>query len=124
MAYPKKYRERVMEYLRSGHTQEDASKVFNVSRTAIQGWIRLEAETGSLEKRELNRQPRKYSPEKINKILEETPDAYLSEIAEQFENGSITGVQTALARMKITVKKRQKPSKRPASKNEQPIKTK
>lgn len=94
-----------MEYMSKGHTQEETSRVFRLSVSAIKEWKNLHTETGSLAKRELNRQPRKYTHEKMAEILAETPDAYLSEIAEQFENGSISGVQTALKRMKITVKK-------------------
>ena len=120
MAYSKKYRERVLEYLQEGNTQKEASKVFKVSRATINSWKQLERETGSLEKRELKRESRKYTPEKINEILEAAPDAYLSEIAEHFESGSISGVQTALKRMKITLKKRQRGSERQTRKNEQP----
>jgi transposase len=105
MAYSKDLREKVMEYMSKGHTQEETSRVFRLSVSAIKEWKNLHTETGSLAKRELNRQPRKYTHEKMAEILAETPDAYLSEIAEQFENGSISGVQTALKRMKITVKK-------------------
>jgi transposase len=124
MAYPRKYRERVMEYIAEGHTQKEAIQVFKVSKTAIQGWIKLKAETGSLTKRELNRKPRKYDPEKIEKILEETPDAYLSEIAEHFEGGTVPGIQTALKRAKITLKKRRKPTKSKTRGSETSIKSK
>jgi transposase len=111
MAYSKDLREKVMKYLTKGHTQEEASQVYEVSESAIKEWKKLYAETGSLSKRKLNRKPRKYTSEKMAEILTEYPDAYLSEIAEKFEDGSISGVQTALKRMKITVKKRQKSSK-------------
>ena len=118
MAYPKIYRERVLEYIRAGHTQEEARKVYKVSTAAIKAWRKLESETGSLEKRELNRQPSKYHPDKIKQILEETPDAYLSEIAEHFEDGTIPGVQSALSRMNITLKKKSNHTRKPAKKNE------
>jgi transposase len=111
MAYSKDLREKVMEYIVKGNTQEAAAQVFGVSVSAIKEWKTLKAETGSLAKRKLDRKPRKYTAEKMTKILAEQPDAYLSEIAEKFENGSISGVQSALKRMKITLKKRQKRSK-------------
>jgi transposase len=117
MAYSKDVREKVMSYIAKGHTQEEATRVFEISESAIKEWKKLQAETGSLSKKELNRQPRKYTPEKIAEILTKKPDAYLSEIAEQFENGSISGVQTALKRMKITVKKRQKSTKNEMNRN-------
>ena len=82
MAYPKKYRERVLAFIAEGNTQKEAIRVFKVSKVAIQDWQRLQAESGSLEKRELNRKFRKYHPEKLQEILDQHPDAYLSEIAE------------------------------------------
>jgi transposase len=105
MAYSKDLREKVMDYISKGHTQGEASQVFGVSESAIKEWKKLNAETGSLSKRKLDRKPRKYTPEKMTEILAKEPDLYLSEIAEKFDNGSISGVHTALKRMKITVKK-------------------
>ena len=107
MAYDVKYRERVLSFIEEGNTWEKAREVFKVSEYAIIMWKRLLEETGSLKKRELERKARKYCPEKLKKILEETPDAYLSEIAEHFENGTISGVQSALKKAGITRKKRQ-----------------
>ena len=117
MAYSKDLREKVMGYIAKGHTQDEASQVYEISVSTIKEWKKLYAETGSLSKRELDRAPRKYTTEKMVEILEHQPDAYLSEIAEKFENGSISGVQTALKRMKITVKKRQKSTKNAMKKN-------
>jgi len=51
MAYPKKYRERVLVFIAEGNTQKEAIKVFKVSKAAIQDWQRLQAESGSLDKR-------------------------------------------------------------------------
>jgi transposase len=107
MSYSKDLRERaVAYYLGGGHSQEAVAAVFKISRSSLKAWVKNFRETGSLEKKELNRKPRKYTPERISEILEENPDAYLSEIAERFENGSITGVKSALDRMGITRKKR------------------
>jgi len=117
MAYSKDLREKVREYMSEGHTQEQASRVFGVSVSAIKEWKKLYAETGSLSKRKLDRQPRKYTPEKMAEILENEPDAYLSEIAEKFDNGTIPGVQTALKRMKITLKKSRKSLKSEAKRS-------
>jgi len=117
MAYSIDLRKRVMNYIAEGHSQEEASRKYEVSVSAIKEWKKLHIETGSLSKKKLNRLPRKYTSEKMAEILAEQPDAYLSEIAEQFENGSISGVHTALKRMKITVKKRQKSSRNAVKKN-------
>ena len=62
------------------------------------------SETGSLEKRALNRSASIYDSEKLNSYIEETPDAIPKDIAEHF-GGSITGAFYALEREKLTYKK-------------------
>ena len=106
MAYSTDLRQRVIGYLEKGHTQEETASVFEVSVSAIKEWKRLLAETGKLSKRPLVREPSKYTSEKLTGILDEKPDAYLSEIAEMFEHGSVAGVHKALLREKLTRKKR------------------
>jgi len=105
MAYSIDYRKRVIEYLEEGHTQEETSVIFKVGTTTIKDWLSLLSETGSLEKRPLNRVAPKYESEKLNAYVEENPDALLKDIAEHFE-GSITGAFCALEREKITYKKK------------------
>jgi transposase len=107
MAYPKKYRQRVLEFIEEGNTQQEAAKIFKVSRSTIQDWQRLRAKTGDLEKRELNRKASKYCPVKLRQIVEQEPDLYLFEIAEKFEGGTISGVHAALKREKLPLKKDQ-----------------
>ena len=63
------------------------------------------SETGSLEKRPLNRTAPIYESEKLNAYIEENPDALLKDVARHF-GGSITGAYYALEREKITLKKR------------------
>ena len=63
------------------------------------------SETGSLEKKELNRKPRIYESEKLNAYIEENPNALLKDIAEHF-GGSANGAFYALKREKITYKKK------------------
>ena len=95
-----------MVHRAKGHTQESTSRVFGVSESAIKSWEKLVAETGSLEKRELNRTARKYEEEKLREIVANEPDLYLYEIAAKFEGGTATGVADALKRLGITRKKR------------------
>ena len=104
MAYDKKYRERVLEYRNEGHTLAETRKVFKVSITAIKGWEKLFAETGSLQKRELKRPFKKIDPVKLDAYVKEHPDAYLQEIADVF--GCVeSAIRKALKRLKITRKK-------------------
>ena len=105
MAYSVDLRSRVIGFIKEGNTQEQASVLFKVGTSTITRWLTLLSETGSLEKRALNRIAPLYESEKLNAYIEENPDALLKDIAEHF-GGSITGAFYALAREKITLKKR------------------
>ena len=105
MAYSIDYRRRVIEFLEEGHSQEETSIIFKVGTTTIKNWLSLLSETGSLEKRPLDRKPRKFDTEKLNAYNEANPDALLKDIAAEF-NGSTTGAFYALEREKITLKKK------------------
>ena len=63
------------------------------------------SETGSLEKRPLNRAARKFDSEKLNAYVENNPNALLKDVAQHF-GGSVNGAFYALKREKITYKKR------------------
>jgi transposase len=106
MAYSKDLRERVLAYLNEGHTQEETSMIFKVGTTTIKNWLSLLSETGSMEKRPLDRSLRKFDSEKLNTYVEENPNVLLKDVAAKF-NGSVTGAFHALNREKITLKKRQ-----------------
>ncbi len=105
MSYPKKYRERTIEYRQAGHTLEETHQVFKVSRSTIQEWEKQLKETGDLGKKELHRGFRKIDPEKLRAYVAEHPDAYQSEMADAF-GCSESGIRDALHRHKITRKKR------------------
>ena len=105
MAYSVDLRERVISFVNAGHTQEEASLIFDVGTTTIKRWKSQLSETGSLEKKPLNRVPSVFKSEKLNTYIEENPDALLKDIAEHF-NGSISGAFYALEREKITLKKK------------------
>ena len=106
MSYSKDLRERVLAYISEGHTQKETSEVFKVGTTTIKAWKKLLWETGGLEKKELQRKPRKYESEKLRAYIAENPEATLAEIAKEF-NGSASGAFDALEREKITLKKQQ-----------------
>jgi transposase len=105
MAYSVDLRSRVIDFIAQGNTQEKASVIFNVGTSTITRWLALLSETGSLEKRPLNRTAPKFESEKLNAYVEENSDALLKDVAEHF-GGSITGAFHALNREKITLKKR------------------
>jgi len=105
MSYPKKYRERTIEYRQAGHTLDETHQTFKVSRSTIQKWEKQWKETGDLENKPLHRSYRKIDPEKLKAYVAEHPDAYQSEMAKEF-GCSQSGIRNALRRHKITRKKR------------------
>ncbi len=105
MAYSVDLRKRVLEYNAEGHTYEETKKVFKVGITTIKEWKRLLSETGSLEKRELNREARLFADDELRAYMDENPLAILEDIAKYF-GGSQSGANAALARLNITLKKR------------------
>jgi transposase len=105
MAYSVDLRSRVIDFVNKGNTHEETSLIFNVGTATIGRWMTLLSETGSLEKRPLNRSASKFNSEKLNSYIEENSDALLKDVAEHF-GGSISGVFYALEREKITLKKR------------------
>ena len=105
MAYSVDLRNRVIDFIKEGNTQERASIIYKVGTSTIKRWLALLSETGSLEKRPLDRSASKFETEKLNAYIEENPNALLKDIASHF-GGTISGADTALKREKITYKKR------------------
>ena len=105
MAYSVDLRNRVIDFIKKGNTQKQASIIFDVGTSTITRWMTLLSETGSLEKRPLNRKAPKYESEKLNAYIEENTNALLKDVADHFR-GSITGAFYALEREKITLQKR------------------
>ena len=103
MAYSIDLRKKVIKY-RETHTYEQTYQTFGISKTTIIDWETLLKQTGSLEKRPLNRTHKKIDPVKLTAYILEFPDAYLEEIAEHF-GCSATAVFYALKNEKITLKK-------------------
>ena len=106
MAYERVFRERALEYL-AGHTIEETANAYKVTPYTLWTWGKLLEETGSLERRPLQRSFKKIDPEKLRAYVAEHPDAYIHEIAANFSCGE-TAVRKALKRLKITRKKRRR----------------
>jgi len=75
----------VLAYNRAGHTIAETSKVFKVGTTTISAWKKLLSETGDLEKKKLERKPRKFESEKLRTYVNENPEATLKEIPKSSE---------------------------------------
>jgi transposase len=105
MAYPTKTREVILEYLAKGHTYKEARRELGVGISTIKAWKCLLNETGSLEKRPLERSAKKFHSEELENYIKARPEALLEDIAKNF-GGSITGAHYACKRENITLKKR------------------
>ncbi|MGL5507933.1 MAG: IS630 transposase-related protein [Paraclostridium sp.] len=105
MSYDIKYKMRAVEYQIEGHTYKETCKVFKVSETTLTRWIKR-AKENDLENKIRERKPKKIYPEKLVEYINEHPDAYLVEIAEEF-NCTEGAIRKALKKLGITRKKRQ-----------------
>jgi transposase len=104
MSYDIKFRERAIAYWNNGHTKSQTAEVFKVSPSALQDWKSQLKETGNLKPKKRRETWRKIEPEKFRRFIKENPDAYLREIAEEF-NCTNHAVEKALKRLKISRKK-------------------
>ena len=104
MSYDIKFRRSAIAYWSEGHSKRETAKVFNVSPTALQRWKFQLEKTGDLAPKKRRETWRKIEPERLAKYVGKNPDAYLKEIAQEFD---CTGVAVflALRRLKITRKK-------------------
>lgn len=105
MSYSKGLRERAVKYYKSGHTLKETSEIFGAGINTISQWVKKYKETGDLSNKPLKRGFKKIDPEKLVSFLEENPDAFLKETAEEF-GCSTEAVRKAIKRLGITRKKR------------------
>jgi len=105
MAYDIKYRQRVVEYRKEGHTIAQTCKTFKIGETTLKRWVQKYDATGELKDKPPKRTFKKIDPKKLEAYIEEHPDAYLSEIAKEF-SCSIEAVRKSLKKHKITRKKK------------------
>lgn len=105
MGYDVKYRQRTVEYRQEGDTIEETAKVFKVCTDTVKRWVKQYTQTGELKNKSLHRSFKKINPEKLAQYVEEHPDAYLYEMADEF-GCSETAIRKALKKQGITRKKR------------------
>ena len=105
MAYEKKFKERVLEHLGKGNTHHETAKLYGIGTTTLSEWKRLEKQGDNLETKPRKRKPKKIEPEKLRAYVQSHPDAYLSEIAGEF-NCATSSVHAALVKLGMTRKKR------------------
>ena len=103
--YDPKYKLRTLAYRNEGHTLAQTSSVFGISINTIRKWEKQLREEGNFNRRPIKRRFRKIDPQKLKDYVAENPDAYLREIAANFDCWP-NAVRKALHRLKITRKKR------------------
>jgi len=106
MSYPVKMRERALLALRNGHPKCEVRKMFGLGINTLRAWENLEAETGSLENRPLDRTAYKIDREKLLAWYRENPHSTNKETAVAFDC-SISGIRSAKKVLGITRKKTQ-----------------
>lgn len=105
MSYSEDYRKITIKYRQEGHTLEETKEIFKVSIATIRAWEKQFKEKGDFKPKVPNRPFKKIDPEKLKEYVQQHPDAYLKEMAEQFHCSS-EAVRKALKRLKITRKKK------------------
>jgi transposase len=104
MAYPAKLRERALQAVRNGHTKAEVSAMFGLGINTLKAWENLEAETGSLENRALNRTAYKIDREQLLQWYRKNPYSTNKEAAIAFDC-SVSGIRSAKGFLGITRKK-------------------
>jgi len=104
MSYNEKYRRRAVEYWADGHSKIETAEVFKIGTSTLQRWKNQLTETGKLEPKTRKEIWKKIDPDRLIKYLQENPDAYLKEIAEEFGCSDVA-ILKALKRLKISRKK-------------------
>jgi transposase len=104
MAYSIDFRKRAIAYVDEGHTGKELYAAFKIYPSQVNRWRRLLEKTGSLEPQYRETRAGKIDMEELKQAVERRPDAYLSELAEQF-NCTPQAIFYALKRLKITLKK-------------------
>ena len=84
MSYPVKLRERALQALLEGYTKAEVNKMLGLGVNTLRDWEKLEAETGLLENRPLNRGAYKIDREKLLEYYRKNPYSTNKEAAIAF----------------------------------------
>ena len=104
MSYPLSFKKDTIEYRKAGYTARETEEALQVSVSTVYRWGRQLKEVGHLNTKTTIRPHKKIDPDELKAYMDFNPDAYLKEIAQEF-NCSITAIQKALKRHNIQRKK-------------------
>jgi transposase len=108
MAYSRDFIERAVAYKNEGHTFQQLRDAFDIPANTYYNWAEKLAD-GYYDTKIKQERRRKIDKEGLKQAVAEKPDAYLWELAEQF-NCSAPAVFYALENLGITRKKRPLPT--------------
>ena len=83
MTYSRDLRKRVLKYIEDGGSKEDTVNIFRVCSKTIWNWIKRNKQ-GNLSPKVKEVRLRKIDDDRLKKYIEDHPDVYLEEIAEEF----------------------------------------
>jgi len=104
MAYSKDFIKRAVAYRQAGHTFEELREAFGIPSATYYDWEE-KLDNGHYDIKIKRERRRKIDKEALKQAVQEKPDAFLKEYAEQF-NCTATAVHYALENLNITRKKR------------------
>ena len=104
MAYSIDFIKRAVAYKQEGHTFKQLREAFNIPPVTYYSWVKKLAD-GFYNEKIKHERKRKIDKEALKQAVKGKPDAYLWELAEQF-NCSASAVFYALENLGITRKKR------------------
>ena len=114
MAYSIDFKKRAVAYKQEGHTFKQLREAFGIPSETYYDW-KEKLENGYYQAKVKQVRRRKIDKEALKQAVAEKPDAYLKELAEQF-NCTATAVFYALENLNLTRKKRPLPiTKNPKS---------
>lgn len=116
MSYSLDLRERALRAVRNGHTKTEVREMYGLGENTLRDWENLEAETGSLKNRPLNRTGYKIDREKLLEWYRANPYSTNKETAIAF-GCSVSGIRSAKKVLGITRKKTQSNTQSATSKN-------
>lgn len=102
--YSEDLRDKVVEFLKKGHTIKETAETFGVSMKSVSIWKKMDKEGKRLVFEFVPRSPHRINHEKLLAYVKEHPDAYLREIAAHFSVG-LTTIWNALHRLGVKYKK-------------------
>lgn len=116
-AYSRDLRTRVIGYIEKGNTQRAASKLFNVSKSAVNRWWNRYINEGSLESKLKLGSKGKVDQKDLENYVKMHPNKNLGEIGEVFQVSGVA-IWKRLKKLGFSYKKKRSPMWKQMKKNE------